>query len=234
MDDDEDEVVMRLPVMLRPGDANLPICLFQYPLRPRYRPYRLDEIKSARARPQQKQIELTLGNECSPSHYDKESNRALANITLTSTTQSARTSYAVGMVHADDDGVPQSVNITPLSSTVQLRPSFAAFDQSDAKGKGVAQGSGSRTKEEEVPATVAEAEALDEGEDEDEGGDETSTLTPLFRPAQTEREIEARRSSHAYLVEQREAEPWSEAKLHPPDREFTERVFSAAAVNTGV
>ena len=32
-----------------------------------------------------------------------------------------------------------------------------------------------------------------------------------------EREIEARRSSHAYLVEQREAEPWSPAKLHAPD-----------------
>ena len=78
------------------------------------------------------------------------------------------------------------------------------------------------------------------GEDEQDMEDEetefssnetagASTLAPLFRPAQTEREIEMRRSSHAYLVEQREAEPWSKATLHAPDtneaRAMRERCF---------
>ena len=38
-------------------------------------------------------------------------------------------------------------------------------------------------------------------------------MVPQFRPAQTG-EIEARRSSHAYLMEQRESEPWSNATIH--------------------
>ena len=40
---------------------------------------------------------------------------------------------------------------------------------------------------------------------------------PVFRPAQTEKEIEARRTSHAYLMQQLEQEPWVSATLHPPE-----------------
>ena len=59
--------------------------------------------------------------------------------------------------------------------------------------------------------------------DEDEGGTGKS-VAPQFRPAQTEREIEARRSSHAFLVEQRESEPWSDATLHAADSEESRAV----------
>ena len=52
---------------------------------------------------------------------------------------------------------------------------------------------------------------------------------PVFRPAQTEKEIEARRSSHAYLMQQLEQEPWVKAQLHTPGSDASgmarERLF---------
>ena len=52
---------------------------------------------------------------------------------------------------------------------------------------------------------------------------------PVFRPAQTEKEIEARRTSHAYLMQQLEQEPWISATLHPPQSDESglvrERLF---------
>lgn len=41
--------------------------------------------------------------------------------------------------------------------------------------------------------------------------------TQVFKRAETEKELEARRSSHAYFQEQLDAEPWSEARLLPAD-----------------
>ena len=52
---------------------------------------------------------------------------------------------------------------------------------------------------------------------------------PVFRPAQTEKELEARRTSHAYLMQQLEQEPWISATLHPPQSDESglvrERLF---------
>ena len=36
----------------------------------------------------------------------------------------------------------------------------------------------------------------------------------FFKRAETEKEEEARRSSHAYWLAQREAEPWRELRMH--------------------
>ena len=55
-EDGEDDIVLRIPVFLRPSDARAPVCLFQYPLRPRWRPYHLDEVESARVRPDQRRV----------------------------------------------------------------------------------------------------------------------------------------------------------------------------------
>lgn len=215
-DDDDDEVVLRLPVYLREPDPEEPVCLFQYPLRPRWRPYNLAELRSARVRPAQRRVELQLGHECSEAHRDAGSASPLTSIALASTAMSAKTSYAIGMLRTDESGEPTAVCLTPLSATVQLRPSFAEIDQAEGAP---ATPAGDRASAEGTTADGAESEGGGEeaaGEEAEEGA-ASATLAPVFRAAQTEREIEARRSSYAYLVEQRDTEVWSKATLHPPD-----------------
>lgn len=235
--DNEDEVVMRLPVYLRSSDPRTPVCLFQYPLRPRWRPYNLEDVAKARVRPEQRRVELSLGTECSPAHFDEDSPSPMTNISLASTTTRSKTSYAIGMLRTDESGKPVSLNLTPLAATVQLRPSFALLDQADgdAASKTPPRSAARSTNGDDpmgdssvhgAASSVASEGGADDDDDAGGGVDGavgggnatgTSTLAPLLRPAQTEREIEARRSSHAYLVEQREAEPWSKATLHAPD-----------------
>ena len=220
---DDDEVVLRVPVTLRKADEGAPLCLFQYPLRPQWRPYNLDEITSARVRPEQRRVEFTLGMECHPSHHDEDSLSPLSTIQLASKSTSMHpTSYAIAMLRTDDQGVPIGLSLTPLSSTIQMRPSFSQLDQVDSSGDGSAKATpsrpGSSTSAMQTDGMESGAAEDDEGEDNAEVGEEDimPMATPLFRPAQTEREIEARRSSHAFLVEEREKEPWSNANVYSP------------------
>jgi len=220
---ESDEIVLRLPVSLNPAEQRTQISLFQYPLRPRWRPYNLDELKTARVRPEQRRIELTLGMECSLRHHDVDSESPLTSIQLASTSTSMHpTSYAIGTLRTDEKGTPTLVSLTPLSSTVQLRPSFVQIDQQSGNVLAETSAKPTPTQQENGSAyPVLESTDIVE-EDEDDDGTamgEASIMplaVPLLRPAQTEREIEARRSSHAFLVEEREKEPWSAAHLHSP------------------
>lgn len=207
---------MRLPVFLRPADAEEPVCLFQYPLRPRWRPYNLDELKTARVRPVQRRVELALGMECAPSHYDADSESPMTNVVLASSNLSTRDSYAVGMVRYNEGGEPSALCLTPLASVVQLRPSFAAIDQAEADGAAASAGRAARGDDAEEDEQLEGGEEA-AGEEDEEEGLAPAAIAPIFRPAQTEREIEAQRSSHAYYVEQREAEPWSKATMLAPN-----------------
>lgn len=229
--DDEDDIVLRLPVYLRPADDDTKVCLFQYPLRPRWRPYNLDDLKAARVRPEQRRVELTLGMEVGPTHWDHDSDSPLSSIQLASTSMSKHpTSYAIAMLQVDRNGAPAALSLAPLASIVQLRPSFAQIDQQQQSDMGA---DGSSASAKSTPArresssggrfgdmSLDGADGADDDDDEedDDMGDAGVTPLPsLLRPAQTEREIEARRSSHAFLVEEREKEPWSTARMHTPD-----------------
>ena len=254
-DEDDDPVVLRIPVYVKPSVPQHPVCLFQYPLRPRWRPYNLDELQTARVRPQQRHFELNLGTECSPAHHDEYSDSPLTSISLASTTMSAKTSYAVGMLHTDVHGVPEALCLTPLDAAVQLRPSFAQIDRqaadaaagSGAAGSSSAAGGSGKSSPSVGRRGVGRRVAFDdegeeggayggegdgagglgggeEDEDEDDEDAAGAAIAPQFRPAQTEREIEARRSSHAYLMEQREAEPWSDATLHEAESDASQAV----------
>ena len=122
----EDEVVMRLPVTLGNSDARS-LCLFQYPLRPRWRPYDLNKTREVRVRPKQRRVELSLDNEQGRECIDESSPSPLSHITLTSTAVPPKTSYAVGMLRqggAGEGGAP-SLHLVPLDATIQMRPSFA-------------------------------------------------------------------------------------------------------------
>ena len=216
--DDPGEVALRIPVYLQPSDAAARnVCLFQYPLRPRWRPYNLDELRSARARPRLERggprVELTLGMECGPANHDPESPSPLSSISLASTTTMAKTSYAIGCMRTDEDGTPVALCLTPLDAAVLLRPSFKEIDDAAKEGEAGPSKREEDDDEEGDGGGDGEEGADEEGDDEeDEGGG--ATVAPHFRPAQSEREIEARKNSHQALVDHIATEPWSAATLH--------------------
>lgn len=215
---DDDEEVMRIPVHNLPTAAGHALYLFQYPLRPQWRPYELDTVSEARIRPQQRRVELKLPIDQTSTSYNEHSNYPLEHIDLTSTLVSPTSSYAIGIMRRNEDGEPEAVYLTPLDHSVQMRPAFRHVDESaTAKSSGAATPAGRGDGSVAGPSEAA-------GSDDDEGmeveEEETTPAKkatgPVFRPAATEKEIEARRSSHAYLMEQLEQEPWVTAKLFPP------------------
>jgi hypothetical protein len=224
--DGGDAVVARIPVYLRPPADHTRLYLFQYPLRPRWRPYSLEGCEAARVRPEQQQVELTLEAE-----YEDEEGATPSPIqraTLASTHAIRQSSYAIGTLRADAAGEPSALVLAPLACTVQLRPSFAKLDEAEqakepppSERRGVS-----------AAGSDAGADDADEGPDagsaaEAGGGVAASSLAPLLRPAQTEREMEARLSSHAYLIEQREAEPWCKATLSLPGSRASQETHRA-------
>lgn len=217
-DAEEDEEVMRIPVYNRPSAAGHSLYLFQCPLRPQWRPYDLNSVVEAQIRPQQRRVDLKLPVDQSSATFDSQSNYPLSQIGLTSTLVSPRSSYAVGMLRRGEDGEPLGVHLIPLDHSVQLRPSFAHVDNDDAGG--------SSARAESSAAAAAGSD--DEPMEEEETGP-VRAAAPVFRPAQTEKEIEARRTSHAYLMQQLEQEPWISATLHPPQSDESglvrERLF---------
>ena len=92
--EEEDEVVMRVPVSLGRGGHDGSLTAFQYPLRPRWRPYNLQKVCEARVRPKQQRVELTLDPEQSSACIDTDSQNPLSNLTLASTPVVAKTSRA--------------------------------------------------------------------------------------------------------------------------------------------
>ena len=213
-EDEDDEVVTRIPVQLRRAREDAPLSLFQYPLRPHWRPYDTTEasLQSARVRPVHNQVELKLRPETGSSTFDSDVvDSPLTHVTLASTVTPPKTSYAVGMLTSTDEG--HVLTLTPLGSCLQLRPSFAQIDEVEAEANKASSRGG--------------ADASSSGAHAGDHSEAPTSFTPVFRAAQTEKEIEARRNSHAYMIEQQEAEEWSSAKLRGAESDESKAVREA-------
>ena len=107
-----------------------------------------------------------------------------------------------------------ALHLAPLAAVVALRPSLAHLDAADdARREAEKAASGGRRG----GAAAAAAE-----EDEPDAGEEgaAARLTPLqvqVRRRETERQVEQRLASHAYLRAQQEEEPWAHLRPHGPD-----------------
>mmetsp|Transcript_46713 Transcript_46713/g.77308 ORF Transcript_46713/g.77308 Transcript_46713/m.77308 type:complete len:238 (-) Transcript_46713:152-865(-) len=216
----DDEVVMRIPVVLGPAREHPALCLLQSPLRPRWRPYELECFSHARVRPQQHQMELQQPINGDSERLEAETSLNVKQHTLTTTTTVHKPSYAVGLLNVTRDlsmvgDSPEEtderlavLHLTQLNACMQLRPTFEKMGEEDSELK-------------EAPA-AAEATVAGSASGAAAAEDEVvSRIAPILKRAETEREREARRSSHAYLMEQREAEPWRSAMLISEDKAST-------------
>mmetsp|Transcript_7584 Transcript_7584/g.23623 ORF Transcript_7584/g.23623 Transcript_7584/m.23623 type:complete len:245 (-) Transcript_7584:158-892(-) len=219
VDGEEDEVVMRIPMMLGPmRERGGSTCLLQYPLRPRWRPYEMDKLTNAQIRPKQHQMEMDLSIPVSSDAMDNDSTTHTCRLTSTVTVH--KTQYAVGLLRMqgrptseedvkDVDGENSTkafFHLAPLDACVQMRPAMAEHDDQKNEGVEVKGGSAEKGAGTGPSAATGTSGANNPGE--------ATSVLPVFKRAETEKEEEARRTSHAYWLQQREAEPWRKVIMH--------------------
>lgn len=121
---DADEVVNEIDVYFSPSiNANTKLYVLQYPLRPLWRPYELDErCKEVRVKPDSSAVEIDLSIDVdNDQNYD---NNADPKIKITKQTLSsswrppAQAAYAVGVLTGNE------LHLNPVHAVVQLRPSL--------------------------------------------------------------------------------------------------------------
>ncbi|CAG7872349.1 unnamed protein product [Brassica rapa] len=120
---EEDVVVREIDVFFNPSiDANTKLYVLQYPLRPSWRAYEMDErCEEVRVNPSTSQVEIDLSMDVHSSNYDPDfgSKLRMTKQTLTTTWKQPPTlDYAVGVLSGD------KLHLNPVHAVVQLRPSM--------------------------------------------------------------------------------------------------------------
>lgn len=122
--DGEDRVVREIDVFFTPPpmDNNIQLYVLQYPLRPCWRPYELDErCEEVRVKPESAEVEVDLSVDNDSKNYDQDAPDRLRinKQTLSSSWKPRRSSgYAVGVLTGD------KLHLNPIHAVVQLRPSM--------------------------------------------------------------------------------------------------------------
>lgn len=123
-DEEEDFVVREIDVYFTPEsfDENTMLYILQYPLRPCWRPYELNEIcKEVRVKPWSSKVEVDLDINTENDNYDPEVSAPLrlTKQTLSSSKAADVADYAVGVLRGN------LVHLNHIDAVTQLRPSMS-------------------------------------------------------------------------------------------------------------
>ncbi|KAL2651484.1 hypothetical protein R1flu_019612 [Riccia fluitans] len=206
-----DRVVREIDVCVsRSIDTDTQLYLLQYPLRPAWRPYGLEEqCLEVRVKAAQKKLELDLAIDINSENYDQEAAEHLriTKQTLTSSKIPISASYAIGVLQGN------KLHLNHVQAVVQMRPSMKYLDEGDAhKKKQASTSSGDGDEEMAEAATNTDASA------------ELVALQVNVRRRETEWQEENRLQSHAYLKQLDEAEPWIPLEPHGVDSPVTDGI----------
>ncbi|CAE6230837.1 unnamed protein product [Arabidopsis arenosa] len=130
-EEEEDVVVREIDVFFNPSiDANTQLYVLQYPLRPSWRPYEMDErCEEVRVNPSTSQVEIDLSMDVHSKNYDSNFGLNMTKQTLKTTWKQPPTlDYAVGILSGD------KLHLNPVHAVAQLRPSMQ-YLSSDGKKK---------------------------------------------------------------------------------------------------
>ena len=188
-DEDDDPVVREVDVFM---SQNLPndLHLFQFPLRPHFRPYDFSKISELRVKPLQQKVELRFDQDIDAASFDPSRAELSRRFCLTSTPVPNKANYAIGVLRGDQ------LHLNPLHAVLQMRPSFEDFEAA-------AQGGG--------PLRMIKTEAEQELEAKAKVKEEPVEAKPVqvqIKKRETERAREARKNSHAYLKAKADEEQW--------------------------
>ncbi|KQJ95850.1 hypothetical protein BRADI_3g19400v3 [Brachypodium distachyon] len=124
MNHDEDFLVREIDVYFtpKPFDDDTMLYIMQYPLRPCWRPYELNEIcKEVRVKPRCSKVEVDLDIDTDSGNYDSDvsSSSKLTKQTLSSSEAADVSDYAVGVLSGN------LVHLNHIDAVMQLRPSMS-------------------------------------------------------------------------------------------------------------
>ncbi|XP_058207991.1 uncharacterized protein LOC131321021 [Rhododendron vialii] len=134
--DDDDRVVREIDVFFTPQiDPSTQLYVLQFPLRPCWRPYELDErCEEVRIKPSRADVEVDLSIDVDSKNYDTDADPRvrMTKQTLSSSMKpTSATSYAVGVL------VGNKLHINPIRAVVQLRPSMEHLKSDGSKKNSV-------------------------------------------------------------------------------------------------
>eukprot|EP01043_Picozoa_sp_COSAG02_P024121 COSAG02_NODE_1308_length_13334_cov_5.973706_12_plen_462_part_00 len=201
--EDDDPVVRELDVFLSHSLANA-LYLLQFPLQSKQSADATEMLRAAtecRMKPHRHLLEVDLALDTECSNFDPDSRLSAPTRTLKSHAVPAKANYAVGALRGNE------LHLTPLGSVLQMRPSFKLLDELDEKDK---EASGQTKDDPRARAAARKAEASS-------GAPDVYKVT--IKRAETERTIERRQRSHAYLEREQKKEPWVDVVLNDFDTE---------------
>lgn len=128
----EDEVVREIDVYLSPSiDPNTKLYVLQYPLRPLWRPYELDDrCEEVRVKSKSAEVEVDLAVDVDSKNYDSDADPrvSMTKQTLTSSWKPpVAAGYAVGVL------VGNKLHLNPIHAVLQLRPSMRHYKPEGSK-----------------------------------------------------------------------------------------------------
>lgn len=126
----DDHVVREIDVYFTPSvDVNTKLYVMQYPLKPCWRPYELDEqCEEVRVKSDTSEIEIDLSVDVDSKNYDSSNGvRMSKQVLVSSGNLPCRSGYAVGVL------VGNKLHLNPVNGAVQLRPSLKHLKTEDDK-----------------------------------------------------------------------------------------------------
>ncbi|KAI4314869.1 hypothetical protein L6164_027734 [Bauhinia variegata] len=136
MDEDtaEEVVAREVDVFFSPSiGAETQLYVLQYPLRPCWRPYELDErCEEVRLKPASSEVEVDLSMDIESNNYDQECRFKMTKQTLSTSWKPTSTKgYTVGLL------MGSKMHVHPIHAVVQLRPSLEHIDSGGSKRKNI-------------------------------------------------------------------------------------------------
>ncbi|KAK3123420.1 hypothetical protein QOZ80_8AG0630530 [Eleusine coracana subsp. coracana] len=137
-EDEEDFVVREIDMYFtpKPFDDDGELYVMQYPLRPCWRPYELNEIcEEVRVKPLSSKVEIDLNMDTQSENYDQDVSAPLrlTKQTLSSSKAADVADYAVGVLKGN------LVHLNHIDAVLQLRPSMSYVNSGRSHAKQVSQ-----------------------------------------------------------------------------------------------
>uniref|UniRef100_A0A1J3HVI7 DNA-directed RNA polymerase III subunit RPC5 n=1 Tax=Noccaea caerulescens TaxID=107243 RepID=A0A1J3HVI7_NOCCA len=160
-EEEEDVVVREIDVYFNPSiDANTKLYVLQYPLRPSWRPYEMDErCEEVRVNPSTSQVEIDMSMDVNSRNYDSEfgSKLRMTKQTLTTTWKQPPTlDYAVGVLSGD------KLHLNPVHAIAQLRPSMDYLSTKKKQEEAIEESAGTSKKQNKGAQASADQKPVNE------------------------------------------------------------------------
>eukprot|EP01112_Ceratiomyxa_fruticulosa_P005865 TRINITY_DN1669_c0_g1_i3.p1 TRINITY_DN1669_c0_g1~~TRINITY_DN1669_c0_g1_i3.p1 ORF type:complete len:653 (-),score=123.96 TRINITY_DN1669_c0_g1_i3:176-2134(-) len=218
VDTDDDPIVKQIDIYSS-NTLEHQLALFQFPLRPPWRPYDMSELTEVRFKHRLGKVEMDFPPNNTPQFSNDDNPLKPSKFTLTSNQIQLRTNFAVGVVRGEE------LHLTPIHNVIQLRPSFEHIDKIDEENKKNAK------KDEKEDDETAVSSRTNEDVEEDLKGTGIKPIQVQFKRKEIPGRTAPARVSHAQILKAEATEPWTKLYFYNDPKSLSNEP-TLAPVNT--